>query len=59
MAVPMRKVSKRRSRQRAAHHSIRPRNVQPCPRCMHVRPAHRVCPNCGYYADRDVLRKED
>ena len=59
MAVPMRKLSKRRSRMRAAHHAIRPRNLQPCQRCAQSKPAHRVCPNCGYYAGREVVAKED
>ena len=59
MAVPMRKISKRRSRMRAAHHSIRPRNLQPCDRCGTAKPAHRVCPNCGHYAGREIVAKED
>lgn len=59
MAVPMRKISKRRSRMRASHHSIRPRNLQPCDRCGTSKPAHRVCPNCGHYAGREIVAKED
>jgi len=55
----MRKISKRRSRMRAAHHSMRAHNIQPCQRCTHMKPAHRVCPKCGYYAGREVVAKED
>ncbi|MFV1960173.1 MAG: 50S ribosomal protein L32 [Planctomycetota bacterium] len=59
MSVPQRKLSKRRTRMRASHHALTPRNLPPCPRCTHRRPSHRVCPNCGYYAGREVIAKEE
>ena len=59
MSVPQRKLSKRRTRMRAAHHALTPRNLTACPRCNHQRPSHRVCPNCGHYAGREVIQKED
>lgn len=59
MSVPQRKLSKRRSRMRASHHAMRPQGLGACDRCGHVRPTHRVCPNCGYYAGREVIAKED
>jgi len=27
----------------------------PCPRCGAPRLPHRVCPECGYYGDRQVI----
>jgi large subunit ribosomal protein L32 len=59
MAVPKRKLSKRRSRTRAAHHALPGPTLVPCPRCSHSRPSHRVCPNCGHYREREVVAKED
>ncbi len=58
MAVPMKKTSKRRSRTRASHHGLRAPSLSPCGRCNHPKPPHRVCPNCGYYAEREVVQKE-
>jgi large subunit ribosomal protein L32 len=59
MGVPKRKLSKRRSRMRASHHALTPRNLGECPRCKYMREPHRVCPNCGYYRDREVIAKEE
>lgn len=59
MSVPQRKLSKRRSRMRASHHAITPKCLTACDRCGHTRPAHRVCPNCGHYAGREVIAKEE
>ena len=59
MSVPQRKLSKRRTRMRASHHALRAKNLSPCQRCNHERPPHRVCPNCGHYAGREVVAKED
>ncbi len=59
MAVPMRKLSKRRTRMRASHQSIPGPTLTPCERCNTMRPSHRVCPKCGHYAGREVIAKED
>ena len=59
MAVPMRKISKRRTRMRASHHAITAKNLRDCPRCGTAGPGHRVCGNCGYYRGREVVSKED
>ena len=59
MAVPMRKLSKRRTRMRASHHALTPRNLRECPRCGHPSPPHRVCNKCGHYRDREVVAKDE
>ncbi len=59
MAVPMRKLSKRRTRMRASHHALSARSLRECDRCGHMGPGHRVCANCGYYAGREVVDKEE
>ncbi|MDF1701973.1 MAG: 50S ribosomal protein L32 [Planctomycetota bacterium] len=59
MAVPMRKISKRRTRMRASHHAISAKNLRDCARCGTPGPGHRVCGNCGHYRSREVVSKED
>ncbi len=59
MAVPMRKLSKRRTRMRASHHAMSPKNLRECPQCGAPGLPHRVCGNCGYYRGREVVAKED
>jgi large subunit ribosomal protein L32 len=55
MAVPKkRQSSARRDKRRANHMAARPR-LNECPRCHSPRLPHRVCPNCGTYAGREVI----
>ena len=56
MAVPKRKTG------RARHHSRHSANMKlaaparsTCPQCGEVTLPHRVCGNCGYYRDREVI----
>ncbi len=58
MAVPTRKVGKRRKRMRASHHGLALRQLRPCARCNRPGPSHRVCENCGHYGGREVFDKE-
>jgi large subunit ribosomal protein L32 len=30
--------------------------IQPCPNCKHARRPHTICPNCGYYKGREVIK---
>ena len=56
MAVPFRKVSKTRGRMRRTHYKISANGVTTCPKCgADVRP-HRVCPSCGTYKNKEVVK---
>lgn len=55
MAVPKRKVSKRRVRIRRASHRKPTPPVGTCPECGADSQPHRVCPSCGHYKGRQVL----
>jgi large subunit ribosomal protein L32 len=55
MAVPKRKKSKMRIRQRKAHIKAEVAQVQSCPSCGALQQTHRVCPSCGKYKGRQVL----
>jgi large subunit ribosomal protein L32 len=57
MAVPKRKVSKSKSRQRKKANDLKKSQtpVQKCAQCGAASQPHRVCAACGYYKGRQVL----
>ena len=59
MAVPKRKLSKFRKRLRRGHHSAKGIPTQACPKCGSPRLSHRVCPTCGYYRGKKVMKSGD
>lgn len=58
MAVPKRKKSKMRIRQRKGHIKAVLAQVQTCPNCGASQQSHRVCMSCGMYKGRKVLTIE-
>lgn len=59
MAVPKRKLSKSRKRLRRGHHSAKGIPTQACSKCGAPRLSHRVCPTCGYYRGKKVMKSGD
>ncbi len=55
MAHPKRRSSKARKGKRRAHQALRVPSLAPCPRCSHLKPPHRVCPQCGEYKGVEKL----
>lgn len=57
MAVPKRRRTSSRSKMRRAQHDkvVAP-NLIPCPNCSAPVVPHRVCPSCGHYKGRKVLK---
>lgn len=56
MAVPKRKTSKqRRDKRRASSYTLKKATVVECPQCHAAKQPHRVCRECGYYRDKQVL----
>jgi large subunit ribosomal protein L32 len=56
MAVPKKRMSKRRTRKRrAVHMRMDAPNVTLCPKCSEPKLPHRVCPSCGFYKGREVV----
>ncbi len=49
MAVPKRKTSKARKRQRRSHLAISAPQTNTCPNCQATTVPHRVCSSCGTY----------
>ncbi|MGI9038139.1 MAG: 50S ribosomal protein L32 [Gemmatimonadota bacterium] len=60
MAVPKRRTSKQRKRKRRGGQVIaKSPPTQSCGRCGDPHRPHHVCPSCGYYGEREVLRVEE
>ena len=61
MAVPKRRKSKAMRDHRRAQwmRSVPKPSVTPCPKCQEPKLPHRVCEACGYYRDREVLKKTE
>lgn len=59
VAVPKRKTSRQRRDHRRSTHQIEGAPVGVCPQCHGPRLSHRVCPTCGFYNGRQVLKIEE
>lgn len=55
MAVPKKKMSRSRTRQRKAAWKVNAVQTSPCPQCGAAKLSHRVCPSCGSYKGREVI----
>lgn len=59
MAVPKQRTSKTRRNKRRAHDALKPVQVVNCPQCNEPMAPHRVCPSCGMYKGRQVIKVEE
>ncbi len=59
MAVPKRKVSRtRRDKRRSSVWKLSAPAFSRCRQCGELKLAHRVCPSCGYYNGKAVIKTE-
>jgi large subunit ribosomal protein L32 len=58
MAVPKQRQSHARTNKRRSQHKMAATALSHCPRCHAPRRPHRVCPNCGTYAGREVVVRQ-
>lgn len=56
MAVPKKRTSRTRRDKRRAQHKAGVARLNSCPKCHSPRLPHRVCPTCGTYAGREVIK---
>ncbi len=56
MPNPKRRHSKARTGKRRAHDALRAPQTTVCPNCQEPRLPHRVCPKCGHYKGREIVR---
>lgn len=54
-ALPKKKRTQSRKRSRWSHLRLSPPTLTSCPQCRELKPTHRVCPHCGYYAGREII----
>ena len=59
MPVPKRRTGKTKRNMRRSHHALKPVGLTECQSCGERIMQHRVCPKCGYYANRTVVNTED
>jgi large subunit ribosomal protein L32 len=59
MAVPKRKTSKARRNKRRTHWKLNGPTLARCSHCHQLKPSHSVCPNCGHYGGREVVKIEE
>ncbi|MFZ5943786.1 MAG: 50S ribosomal protein L32 [Bacillota bacterium] len=58
MGVQQNKRSKARTRRkRTAWAKLDSPSKMECPQCHEPKMPHRVCPACGYYKNREVIKK--
>ena len=58
MAVPKRKTSRMKRRQRKAANRYEGVQATYCTNCSAPSAPHRVCPSCGYYNGKQVVSPE-
>ena len=60
MATPKRrKTRSKRDMRRANHDKVTAPTIVACPNCGDTMVPHRVCPACGFYKGRAVVKKAD
>lgn len=58
VAVPKNKKSKSKRDMRRTHDKLKVASIVECPRCHSKKIAHRVCENCGYYNNKEIIKIE-
>ncbi|MFQ5802126.1 MAG: 50S ribosomal protein L32 [Candidatus Methylomirabilales bacterium] len=59
MGLPKRRHSNMRTRKRRAHDALAVPGLTICPHCRERKLPHRVCPSCGTYRGREVVKREE
>lgn len=58
MAVPKKKMSRMRTRQRKSSWTLSRPTLSECPRCKSPKMPHRACRECGTYNGREVVETD-
>ncbi|HUD18853.1 MAG TPA: 50S ribosomal protein L32 [Patescibacteria group bacterium] len=56
--LPKRRHSTRRGGKRKAAIKLTLLGLTKCSNCGVLRPAHQVCPSCGYYNGKEVVKQK-
>lgn len=58
MAQPKKKMSRARTHRRRAQWKLAVPGLIRCPQCHELKLPHRVCPVCGHYGTKEVVKVE-
>ncbi len=58
MALPKTRSSHARQGERRAHLARTLPRLNDCAQCHQPKVPHAICPNCGYYDGREVIKTE-
>ncbi|MDR0434476.1 MAG: 50S ribosomal protein L32 [Gracilibacteraceae bacterium] len=56
MGVHQNRQSKARVRRRRAMDKLVAPNLAECSQCHNLRPQHQLCPHCGYYKGKQIIK---
>ena len=56
--LPVKKMSKTRTRSRRAHHALTPVHTIACPMCGRAKLPHAACEQCGFVNPRVQLKRK-
>ena len=59
MAQPKRRWSKQRTHTKRSTWKLENKTISTCKHCGEPVMPHRVCPNCGYYDGKEVVKHEE
>lgn len=56
MGLPSKRRTKQQKRERSSHFALVEKGLTACSHCKRKILPHRVCPHCGYYRGRMVVK---
>lgn len=56
MGLPAKRRTKQSKRERASHFALKTFRLTVCSHCKRKIRPHTVCPHCGYYQGREVIK---
>lgn len=56
MSVPKKRKSSQRTRQGRSHDALKAKKMSKCSKCGKPKMPHTVCPSCGSYKGREVVK---
>ena len=59
MALPKRRHSSSRTKKRRTHDALKIKSLSICPQCSEAKLPHYICPHCGYYKGKEVVKIEE
>ena len=59
MAVPKRKTTPSKRRQRRSHDSLNISSLTECDNCGELKLSHQICPACGYYSKKEIIKLDN